>query len=288
MGALLRMEMRRALGNRFFIIALVIGCALAVIGAVRPITLYLTARDAILTEEYLAYKNMFQFALTSAWARWLPLRATEATPNLFFFAAPLLVAFAYSWSYRSDQLGGYAQSVMVRAPRMRYYAAKACATFVAGGLVVAVPLLLNFIVLACFIPLQPPDIVYKLYTGVSTNIFLSGVFFTNPPLFMAVRFAIDFALAGLWAAAVLAFSLFVRNRVAIVAVPYLALIVVKYVSENLYSLTGTFGYNLTIIDHLKAFGDSYVYNGWALAADAAMLAVVAVALPLIAKKRDVL
>jgi hypothetical protein len=288
MSGVLRVELYRALTGKTFVVAVAIGCVLALAAAVHPISLYYTVVSQYLTDEYLAYHYVYQFAYTSAWTEWLPLRATDSLPNLFFFTAPLLITFAYSWSFRSDQLSGYGQGIMVRSTRFAQYTAKALATFVAGGLTISVPLLVNFVAIACFVPLQSPDILFDIYTGVSTNMAFSALFFNHPLLYVVLRLGIDFVLAGLWASAVLALSLCMKNRVAIVALPYIALIVIKYVSESLYELFAFSGYNLTVIDHLRAFGDGKTYNEWALLGDAVVLVLVAVVLPLAARKRDAL
>lgn len=291
MSAIFKLELRRAFTTRFYFCSVAVAVVLGIVAAVGPIQNCLETNRLYLTEEYLAYHHVYQFAFTSAWAQWLPMRGTDAVPNLFFFTAPLLIASAYSWSFRSDQAGGYAQVLMVNTTRFRYYAAKACASFIAGGSVVAVSLVANFLVVACFIPLQSPDILYRLYTGISTSMFLSQLFFTNPALYFLARLVLDFVLGGLWATAVLAFSLLVRNRVAVVALPYIFLIAVKYVSENIYTLLNdpdSWVWNLTIIDHLKAMGDGFTYNGWALACDAAILFAFSVVVPLAMRRRDAL
>lgn len=288
MNAPLRMELRRSLGGKPFIAAILIGTFLAIVSAIGPIVVYRNHALPMLSDEYLAYRNAYQFAYTSAWSAWMPMRASDPASNLFFFISPLLIALAYSWSYRSEQLGGYAQTVILRIGRMHYYVAKTIATFISGGLVATIPLLVNFISLATFIPLQMPDIIFKVYTGVSTNMAFSSLFFNNPVLYMWLRFGINFLLGGLWATSVLSISLFIHNRAAIVAIPYIVLLIIKYCSEKLYLLLGCFGHNLTPIDHLRAFGDLFTYSEYSLLGDILLLFIVTITIPLLSRKRDIL
>ena len=86
----------------------------------------------------------------------------------------------------------------------------------------------------------------------------------------------------------MAFSLLVRNRVAIVALPYVALLAFKYVSESLCVIAGSRWGGFTILDQLRARGDQFYYTGWSVLADMLVLALIALVVPLLMRKRDVL
>ena len=284
MRALLRLELRRALGNRLFAVSLSVGLVFALAAAVSSIGRYelFAATQSTYTDRFV---NQFS---QGAYVLWMPMSVLESLPNLFFFVAVLLVGLAYSWSFRADVRSGYAQSVMARTTRARFYGAKACAAFVAGGTVVVVPLLVNFLIIACFVPLGTPDVVDVMVTAVWHRVFLSDVFYYSPPVYIALRCALDFCLAGAWATVVLAVSLLARNLVGIVVGPYVALLVVKYVSETLYMLSGVDWGSLTVLDHLKSRGDTFYYSGWNVLAFGLLMVSVAVAVPLLSKRRDVL
>ena len=264
---------------------LVLGVGIAVAAAVDSIVGYRDFTDEGLPYLETSYRSQFA---KSAFTQWMPMSVLRSVPNLFFFAAPLLVALAYSWSWRSDLTGGYAAQLLTRAPRGRVYAAKAIAAFAAGAAVVGVPLLVNLAVVLCFVPAFTPSIVDVVYTGLWVRVFLSGLLYTQPVLYVIVRLALDMLLAGLWATAVLAFSCLARNRVAIVALPYIAAIVVKFVSENLYALLGRDWGSLTVLDQLKARGDQYYYGWGPVLLDMAVLLAFSVVVPLLARRRDVL
>ena len=273
------------LHGRTFALSLSVGTAIALAAAIASVWGYwdVSEREA----QYLATSYANQFA-QGAFTLWMPMCVSQSLPNLFFFIAPLLISLAYAWSWRSDLDSGYAQSVMVRSARTRVYWAKAVATFLSGALVVALPLLVNLAVVLCLVPAYVPDIIDVVYTGLWEKVFLSEVLYRWPALYVALRLLIDAVLAGLWATTVLALSIFVRNRVAIVALPYVALVVIKYVSERVYVLAGVRLSSLTILDQLKARGDAFYYDGAAVLAGALVMVAVALLVPIATRGRDVL
>ena len=284
MGALIRMELGRALRGRMFVTALVIGGVIGIVAAAGSAWGWWASMESA-QDPTSSFTNQFA---QGAWTLWMPLSVMRSVPNLFFLLAPLLVALAYAWSWRSDVMGGYVASVSVRTTRERFYAAKAFAAFVSGSLVVVVPLLVNLALTLCLVPAYAPDITDVVYTGLWEKVFLSSLLYSCPQGYVVARFLIDALLAGLWATTVLALSLPMRNRVAIMALPFIALLVVKYVSERIYVLAGVRLSSLTILDQLKARGDSFYYEGWALAVDVLVMLAISVVVPMLMRRRDVL
>ena len=285
MGALLRVELIRAFGSKTFMVSLAIGTAISILAAATEITGFwqLFSRTAPNLDH--VYESQFA---NGAYTLWLPMSVSESLPNLFFFIAPLTISFAYAWSFRSDIQTGYGQSIIGRADRMHYYLAKSVAAFLSGGLVITIPLLINFLILICAVPCYQPDVSDVVYTGIWTKVFLSRVFYNCPLGYVMIKIVMDFLLAGLWSTAVLAMSIFIQSRVAIVALPYIVLNIIKYVSERVYMLTGVRWDSLTLLDHLKARGDAFYYSGWAVLADVALLLAISLVIPAITKRRDVL
>lgn len=262
-----------------------LGVVLAIVAAAESVASYYATFNQ--TMEYVAYSFMNQFA-EGAYTLWMPMSVMRSIPNLFFFLAPLLVGLAWSWSWRGDVTSGYAALVLARTTRCRWLCAKTVAAFVAGGAVVAVPLLVNLVLVFCCVPAYQPDITDVVYTGLWTKVFLSELLYTCPAAYVAVRFVLDGVMAGLWATTVLGISYWARNRVAIVALPYLILIMIKYVSESLYALTGSQWGSLTILDQLKARGDAYYYGIVPVVIGIAVMVSVSLVAPVLAARRDAL
>lgn len=220
----------------------------------------------------------------------MPVEGTASVPALFFLVAPLVVALAYSRSLCSELRGGRALQAIVRTSRTRCYGVKALVAFVAGGLAVAVSLAVNFAILACFLPLYTPDVGDILYTGASSDAVMSGLFYTAPAAYVALRLLLDFVLASLWAMAVLGVSTILRNPVALIVLPYMAVLVAKYVTERLYILMPDIVWrqSIALIDLLRARGDAFHYGWEAVAVAALAMPLLAVAPTLLPKGRDAL
>lgn len=280
---LMRVELTRALRCRTFLMAISLGVIIAVAAAAWSSWDYWE----IMGRESRYYQDVYasQFAL-SAFTFWMPMTVTQSIPNLFFFLAPLLAGLSYAWTWRADVSGGYAQQLMIRSTSACVYRAKAFATFVSGALVVTVPLMMNMAILLCLVPAYNPDITEVIYTGIWEKVFLSELFYTSPSLYVLVRVCLDALLGGLWATTVLACSLFIRNRVAIIMLPYLVLVIIKYVSERIYVLAGTRLSSLTILDQLKARGDAFYYSGWAVLAGVIFMMTISIVIPLMTRRGD--
>ena len=285
LSALVPIEWRKLLHCKPFWVILAAATACAVFAAIGEVTSYLQNEPTRLDMIEYAYRQPFAL---SPYTRWIPVDRIEFWANLFVFIAPMLIALAYSWSLRSELTAGYAQIIYVASGRPQFYLAKAIIAFMAGGLVVAVPLIVDFAILACFLPLYTPSIIDVTAFGIYSKVPVSWLFYQAPWAFVIIRILIDFLLAGIWATLVLGLSLFLRNRVLLMVVPYLTLVTLKYGSEQLYALAQVSGPSITLIDLLRASGDAYNYTLESLAVCTALMAAVSVALPLIAQRRDVI
>lgn len=289
MRSLFKLEMHRALHCWTFWACLGVSVVLAVIGAAEGIWKYFERHGA--TDAYLETSFINQYAL-NAFTQWLPNAVMSATPNLFFFAMPLLIGLAYGWSWRSDISDGYAVSVLVRAGRKEWERAKACAAFISGGLLITVPMLVNLAIVFCVLPAETPIVVDAMWNGVWGNAFLSEMFYSRPVAYMIVRFVLDFVLAGLWATAVLALSRCMRNKVVIVVLPYIVMLLFKYVSSSLgelvFNITGISWGALAIVDLLRVRADFGEYTWAGVMFCAVVLLVISWLIPAATRKRDVL
>lgn len=235
----------------------------------------------------------------SSYNSWIAVNHLDSATELFFVLIPFVVLMGYSWSLASDFKSGYIEQLTTRASRKQCYSARFIATFLSAGTLVAAPPLVNFLLLALFLPSWTPSIVDQFYTGIggaydlSNNAVLTALFYTNPVLFVLARTGLDFVLCGLWATLVLSLSLFVRNRVVLVVVPYVSLLLLKHLGQWVYIILRTngydgFGYSITLFDQLRASPDGFFCPGWVTLFCAAIMFVIAVALPAIARKKDIL
>lgn len=223
-GRLLRMECRKAIGNKFFKIAFGAALCFALLSAWYCIDSYFFSRQQ--AEQYGSGNPMLQ--VETLYNTWIGGEGMSLGFSLFFTLLPLLATLPYGWSYFVERKSGYERQVMARSNKKDYFLSKYIATFLAGGLVILIPLLVNFFLVACFIPAILPDYAYMIYYGVELGHLGSSLFYTIPILFVLLYLVLDFIFAGLFACMSLALSLLVKNRVAVMLLPFLSILAFHY------------------------------------------------------------
>lgn len=288
---LFRSDLRRALHSLWFLGSMLLLIVLAVVAAVYEINIYVNNWEWVIRE--FSNEGYYFHTIYSCFNMWLPMHAGSDAASLFFTLLPLFCIMGYAWSFAADVHSGYIAQLATRVPRTRLFKARYGAVFTNAGLLAVVPLVVNFVVLACFFPAYTPSVVDRMYIGLGPNDIFSSIFFTVPPLYILLRCVLNFVLCGLWAVMVLAFSTLTTNRIALVCVPYIVLLLVKHVGENIYvamRLNGYehFGMSITLFDQLKATPDNFYCYWWATLACALLMLAVSVAVPYLRRKADIL
>lgn len=221
---LLKIELRKAINNKFFITTLIIASLFALLSAWYMIDSYFYQQK--LNQMYGSGNPMTQG--TSLFNHWIGGEATSLGSTLFFTLLPLIAAFPYGWSHFIENKNGYVKAVVTRSSKEQYYLTKYLATFTAGGLVVLLPLLINFLVVASFVPAITPSMMYPLYYAVAHGSMWSQLFYTNPVIFVILYLLLDFIFAGLFATMSLTISFFIKNRIAVMLIPFFLILILHY------------------------------------------------------------
>lgn len=234
MRNLLKMELKKAFQNKVFLMMLAIGLVIAIISVIQNLPKYYKFLE---NNAYAVEKGMEMnplWPMFTPYSNWLGNDFTYSMTPLFYTLFPLLACLSYGWSYFGERKSGYVMNVAVRTnKRSHYFLAKYIAVFISGGTVVVLPMLLNFLVISCFIPAYQPDLFYDMYYSVSTH-FLRDWFFAMPQLFIAAILAINFIFSGLIAACSMALTFFLKNKFTIVLLPFMFLFFVQYLQDNVW------------------------------------------------------
>jgi len=255
MRSLIVMEIKKALGNKWFLIALVIGLGLAVHSAVGNGTYFNSVIYDNLSFMQDAYISL---SLASPFNLSLIADFNQPTTDLFFLVLPLLAVIPYSWSLASEEKSGYFQQVVTRCSRRHYFTAKSIATFLSGALVITIPVIVNFIILACVFPFYVPDVMESIYHGVFLESIWSDLYYTMPFAYFALYWTVVFVFSGLWAAFVSAVSHFLKNRVALLIVPYLLLQGLYYLDYSVFVSLFDAHVDITPFVYLRSAGDANI------------------------------
>ncbi len=286
-----RFELRRAFTSAPFLLAMLISCALAIwsalvcsVGAARDL------ESVVVPYAGQTYKNLSAYSSVN---QWLAVDYGAGSSGVFFLVIPQVASVGYARSMRTHGNSGDGDQLQVRVGRRRLLRAQMLATFLCGGLLVAVPLVVNLAICACLLPTYVPDVMDAFYLRVSQNDAFSDLFYSNPVLYALARTALDFALCGLWGSTVYGLSVVVRNRVILLTLPYVALLLAKYVSERIFAIARTagmegFGASFTLFDQLRGSPDAYFCPLWLTLACALAMAVASLLLLRALERSDAL
>lgn len=232
MGPLLKVELKKAFTNKMFFICLVVGIVIAMVSVAQNLPSYWAAEEQNLMVAEQGFETNPMHPMFTPYTNWIGNDYQFPMTSLFYMLLPLLAGLAYGWSYCTERKSDYAAQMVSRSrKKSQYFLAKYIATFLAGGAAVAIPLVLNFIVICCFIPAYTPDNFYWLYYSMDAH-FLRGLFFNTPLLFVCCIILLDFIFAGLFAAACVALAFFVKNKFAVILLPFLGVLAVQYLQDN--------------------------------------------------------
>lgn len=214
---IVKLEISKAIKNKFFLTTLIIALIFTLLSAWYMIDLYYYTQNAMRIHGITGNPMTPAFSLFN---HWVSGESTSFGFTLFFTLLPLLAVLPYGWSYFIEYKSGYLKQVVVRSSKLQYFLAKYIATFMAGGLVVCIPLVINLLVVACFIPAITPSPMYALYYSIAHVSMWSQFFYSQPLFFVILYLMLTFIFGGLFATMSLSISFFCKNRIAIILVPF--------------------------------------------------------------------
>ena len=278
---MLQCEVRKAFTNRWFAVSLVIGCTLVAISATFNTMAGYQVNE--LWSQYLDTKWL-DLSSSSCFKYWLVVDFIQPTASLFFQLLPLLAVLPFSWSYLEESKIGYISSLITRANRKHYFLSKYIAVFLSGAIVITIPIILNFLICACFIPARLPDVFAVIYFGIYEQALWSEVFYNNPYLYVALFTSLNFVFSGIWATTVFALSAIIKNRVALIILPYLFLVYVDIVSKRVF--LDHIRIELTPFGFLRGTGTAFPANGYVVALVLVVLFFISAIATFLISRRD--
>lgn len=228
---MLRIELKKAFRNKFFIAAVIIACVLSVTIGVLAVDKYLKHFERIeMNNEKLNRIENPWLPVASLYNYWIADLNLIELPYLYYFLWPLLSAFAYSWSYCSELESGYVKNILQRTARINFFLSKYIAVFLSGASVTFTSLFANIALVSSFVPAIKPDLFYaEQYIHRSGTMF-AYLFYAYPTLYLIAMVILTTIFGGIFACISLAFTYYFKNRVAGVIIPFVAIILLNYSS----------------------------------------------------------
>lgn len=248
----LKTELKKAFNNKLFYLSLIINCIITIIAGIVSVLYSKKSFGMIHASEnpWLPVNTLYQY--------WIADDMSSVAPYIFYVLLPLTACLAYGWSYSTELRSGYIKNVLIRTTRKNYYISKFIATFLSGTCVAFIPILLNILVVACFIPAVKPDIYYNFSYIHYSGIMLSKLFFTHPIMYLIAMTLLTSLFSGIYACLSLALSFFVKNKIAVTTVPFILLLIANYATGMFRDMLQNIG-ELSPLKFLHATTGNLIY-----------------------------
>lgn len=152
-------------------------------------------------------------------SRWIGGDAVSIISVLFFMGIPVLAAIPYGNSIAVDHTNGYIKNLYIRGEKKSYYISKAISSFLTGGLVICIPLLINIGLCIATMPHIKPAV-----EGASVSIYYgnmwSVLYYEHPYLYVLGYLLIIFVYSGLLSCLATGVSAYFHNRFFSLVFPF--------------------------------------------------------------------
>lgn len=147
--------------------------------------------------------------------------------DIYTVIMPLLACIPYSASLYGDKESNFYNYIVTRTKKKNYFISKIIINGLIGGVVLALPTLLFYILLIILVP--GPIIDF----GIHPIGFLSELFMSNPNLYIVFTILIEFLFGITYSTFSLAISKFNVNKISILLTPFIYWYVGTFIFERL-------------------------------------------------------
>lgn len=219
-------EIKKSICNIFFIIPLAIFIIISIINAILIIFNYCNYNNIMNLNEILNHNTLAP--TFSVYNLWIGGKNLNATSKIFFFLILISSGIPYSWSYCSDINKNKLTNSTIT---FNYKCAKYISIFLSSGLLVAIPLTINLICLALFIPAITPDSVYDIYYNVFSFEFLSEMFYSYPLIYEILYIILFSIFCGLLGCCGHTCSIIFNKPLASVLTPTFLITLIHFINK---------------------------------------------------------
>lgn len=165
------------------------------------------------------YKELSQQPM-ALYSHWIGGEYITVLSILFYWMLPILAVLPFGMSFYWDRKNGYIKNIVTRIEKKKYLLSKFIAVFLSAGTALVLPLLLNFMLTAGWLPALQPECSTGDYP-IFANSMWSELFYTKPLLYVILFLVIDFILAGSLAIIALAAVYWLDNVFVVLLSPFL-------------------------------------------------------------------
>ncbi|WP_302669246.1 hypothetical protein [Eubacterium sp. AF15-50] len=202
-------ELKKAFINKKMLIILCVACGISLSEIVTNVIPVMELNNTNTDIPISAFEKMF------------PMIGVEAPQfYIYIFTIIIFATIPYASTTYSELKKGVVKNIFIRTKRSHYYIAKYIVTFLSGGTIVVVPLLLNTLVTALLLPSIEPDAAMGFY-GIDYQCMLVDLFYSNTYLYLILYMLIDFVVFGLLNTLSVTAVWVLNNEFAVLMLPFL-------------------------------------------------------------------
>lgn len=211
---LVNIELKRAVYSRGFWISLIIGLSISIIHIIHNlvgVVGYWNQADEVWINSFIYPETVF--------SHWIGGNTYNIEGFLYFMIFPILAVLPCSAGFYDEIKDGYFKQVFTRCCRSDFLISKYLVTFLMGGIVIVVPLILNLMI--CMTMLQslvPQEIAGKL---VNASVLWYGIYETHPYMYLLIFFVLEFVFGGMMACLSLMLTWFSDKKIVALLFPFL-------------------------------------------------------------------
>lgn len=209
--------------NLFFILPCLIGTGLAIADAVLHIKQYSLFYENNVLTDFKDNVNIFM-PLNTVYTYWIGGSNCKTTSYIFFYYI-FLVAFIPSIYIIYKCKKG--NTLLTKNSIYEYLS-----SFITSGLIVFIPLAVNFICNLMFIPADTPDSVYDMYYGVTSSTLFNKIFYNYPIIYELIYMLILFLMGGFIGCLAYAITKLFKGFWAFLLLPDIVLLILTFTDNN--------------------------------------------------------
>lgn len=289
MKRLLRLELKKALKNRFFVLSVSIMTLFAVLSAVYMYQNNSAVLYGIVGERFAENGKLIDnpmLSLLGFYNAWVGGENLSLAYSVFYTLLPVAAALPYAWSFFLERKTGYLKNIATRVHKTRYITAKMLATFLSGTLTALIPLLVNVVLVSATLPVFQPEVNYVVYTHIGFGDLWADLYYTAPLLYLTLFVLLTALFCGLFALLSFAVSFYIHNRVALLFTPFLLFLGLQYVENSIASQTSAWSVEAVPMSFLHTTAPLLLADGRVIFGEAALFLLFSVGTILLRGRYD--
>ncbi len=212
-----KIELRRLIRSKGLYLSLMIGMVLAIWHFIKwNIPTYLLWKDVY---DFSAF-DKYGVYIPTAYEMWMNNDIFSTPTYLFLLFLPIMAVLPYATTYHTDQASGWIKNLSVRMEKKEYIRVKLTVSFMSGMLVIMIPLIIQFLMVACCFPLKHPQKIGS-YTLVGVQNIWNNLFYTHPMLYTILFTILNGIYGGMMAVLSMLLTHATNKRALIGIMPFI-------------------------------------------------------------------